>query len=111
MCRTRSGCLVVATVIVATGLPRPTSSAPPAANVVQTTWVFDSLERIGGAPVTVEGHPRIIESPLGKAIEFNGVDDALFIDRHPLAGADTFTFEAVFRPDGGKDLAQRWFHL
>ncbi|HEY5347326.1 MAG TPA: LamG domain-containing protein, partial [Rhizomicrobium sp.] len=42
--------------------------------------------------------------------QFDGVSDALFIDRHPLAGAKTFTFEAIIRPDGG-DFAQRWFHL
>jgi hypothetical protein len=56
------------------------------------------------------GHPKVIDSPIGKAIEFNGVDDALFIDVHPLAGAQTFTWEAVFRPDGGA-FEQRWFHL
>lgn len=42
-------------------------------------------------------------------MEFDGEDDALFIEQHPLAGTATFTFEAVFRPDGG-DFA-RWFHL
>src|SRR5947209_1560593 len=39
-----------------------------------------------------------------------GVKDALFIPAHPLAGARTFTFEAIFRPDGGS-FEQRWFHL
>jgi hypothetical protein len=29
---------------------------------------------------------------------------------HPLAGASTFTWEAIFRPDGGA-TEQRWFHL
>ena len=43
--------------------------------------------------------------PLGKAVEFDGVDDALFIDNHPLAGATTFTWEAIFRPDGGETRA------
>ena len=56
------------------------------------------------------GHPRVIETPLGKAVEFNGVDDGLQIDIHPLAGAETFTWEAIFRPDGG-NAEQRWFHL
>jgi hypothetical protein len=26
-----------------------------------------------------------MDSPVGKAVEFNGVDDALFVDVHPLA--------------------------
>jgi hypothetical protein len=73
-------------------------------------WVFDRLDRIGGHAVTVLGHPQVIDTPGGKAIEFNGVDDGLLIDVHPLAGAEAFTWEAVFRPDGGA-AEQRWFHL
>jgi alpha/beta superfamily hydrolase len=73
-------------------------------------WTFDRVDRIGGHPVTVEGKPRVIESPVGAALEFDGVDDALFVEAHPLAGAAAFTWEAIFRPDGG-DEAQRWFHL
>jgi hypothetical protein len=75
-----------------------------------TVWTFDRLENIGGHKTTVLGQPRVIESPVGKAVEFDGVDDALFIDNHPLAAATTFTWEAIFRPDGG-EREQRWFHL
>jgi hypothetical protein len=74
------------------------------------TWTFDRLDRIAGHKTTVRGHPRVVETPVGKAVEFNGVDDALMVDAHPLAGAETFTWEAIFRPDGGA-AAQRWFHL
>jgi hypothetical protein len=74
------------------------------------TWTFDRLDRVGGHPTTVLGSPRVVEAPVGKAIEFDGVDDALFVDVHPLAGATTFTWEAIFRPDGGNP-EQRWFHL
>ena len=81
--------------------------APPAG---QETWMFNDINSIGGHPTTVLGHPRVIDSPVGKAIEFNGVDDGIQIDVHPLAGATTFTWEAVFRPDGG-NTEQRWFHL
>ena len=76
----------------------------------QEIWTFDRIDRIGGHPTTFLGHPRVIDTPLGKAVEFNGVDDGLFIDVHPLAGAETFTWEAIFRPDGG-NAEQRWFHL
>jgi hypothetical protein len=76
----------------------------------QTVWVFDRLDRIGDAKTTVEGTPKIIDTPRGKAVEFDGVDDAIWVDKHPLAGAASFTFEAVFRPDGGA-FEQRWFHL
>ena len=67
-----------------------------------TVWTFDRLENIGGHKTTVLGQPKVVDSPLGKAVEFDGVDDALFIDNHPLAAARTFTWEAIFRPDGGE---------
>lgn len=73
-------------------------------------WTFDRLENIGGHTTTVLGEPKIIDSAIGKAVEFDGVDDALFIDNHPLAGTAAFTWEAIFRPDGGQ-REQRWFHL
>ena len=73
-------------------------------------WIFDRLDRIGEHSTKVLGNPRVIDTPIGKAIEFDGVDDALFVDAHPLAGARTFTWEALFRPDGG-NTEQRWFHL
>jgi hypothetical protein len=73
-------------------------------------WTFDNLQQIGGRPVTMEGQPKLVASPWGPAVAFDGQDDALFIDEHPLAGAGTFTFEALFRPDGGA-FEQRWFHL
>lgn len=73
-------------------------------------WTFDNLRRIGGLAPRIEGAPRVIRSPIGRAVAFDGVDDLLLIDRHPLAGAATFTFEALFRPDGGA-FEQRWFHL
>src|SRR5262245_16953897 len=61
-------------------------------------WRFDRLDRIGEHATTIQGNPRVIETPIGKAVEFDGVDDALFAEVHPLAGAKTFTWEAIFRP-------------
>lgn len=88
-----------------------TAPGPAAQNALrQTTWTFDRLDTIGGLPVKVDGNPTVIETPLGKAVEFDGVDDSIYIDQHPLAGAEQFTFEAMFRPDGGT-TEQRWFHL
>lgn len=77
----------------------------------QAWWRFDNLERIGGHRVSAEGGPRVIETPRGKAVEFDGEDDALFFDVHPLAGARTFTCETIFRPDSGGRAEQRFFHL
>jgi hypothetical protein len=81
-------------------------------NTPQTTvWRFDQIESLGGHPVTAFGHARLIESPYGKAVKFNGVEDALFVDVHPLAGASSFTWEVIFRPDRDGAPAQRFFHL
>jgi hypothetical protein len=74
-------------------------------------WIFDRLEEIGGHRPKILGNPRVIDSPLGKAIEFDGVDDALFLEIHPLAEAGPFTWEVVFRPDSGGRPEQRFFHM
>jgi Concanavalin A-like lectin/glucanases superfamily len=72
-------------------------------------WTFDKLDNIGGYARPSLGTRRS-RHPMGKAVEFDGVGDGLMIDFHPLAGAATFTWEAIFRPDGG-NAEQRWFHL
>jgi hypothetical protein len=74
-------------------------------------WHFDSLEQIGGHPVEVQGDPQLIDASVGKAVEFDGEDDALFLPVHPLAGAKAFTWEVYFRPDSGGAAEQRFFHL
>ena len=78
---------------------------------VSELWTFDRIDSIGGHPTTVLGHPRVIDTPAGKAVAFNGVDDALFLDLHPLAGAETFTWEVIFRPDADGKPEQRFFHM
>ena len=77
----------------------------------QETWTFDSLESLGGHAVEVLGDPQLVDSPLGRAIEFDGEEDALFLAVHPLAGARAFTWEVIFRPDGDGAAEQRFFHL
>ena len=69
-------------------------------------WNFNQVAEIGGHPTQVLGHPHVINSPYGKAVEFNGVDDGIFIPVHPLAGASTFTWEVIFRPDADGAEAQ-----
>jgi hypothetical protein len=45
-----------------------------------------------------------------KAVQFNGTDTALFFAGRPLVGAESFTIEAIFRPEGGA-FQQRWMHI
>ncbi len=82
-----------------------------AAAPTQVVWKLDSLDRIGCNKVRVEGTPKVISTPAGKAIEFHGGKDALFLDVHPLAGAETFTWEVIFRPDADGPVEQRFFHF
>jgi hypothetical protein len=56
--------------------------------VEQIVWQLDNLEEIGGHKVTVKGEPRVVETTKGKALEFDGVDDGIFLDVHPLAGLE-----------------------
>jgi len=80
------------------------------ASADQKVWRFDNLKRIGGLSPKVEGSPQLVDSPVGKAVQFNGTDTALFFPGRPLVGAKAFTIEAIFRPEGG-DFQQRWMHI
>ena len=75
-----------------------------------TVWRFDNLRQVESLPTRIEGQPQLIATGAGAAVAFDGIDDALFIPAHPLAGAEQFTFEAIFCPAGGA-FEQRWFHL
>ena len=87
------------------------SAAPAAmASTRKQVWKFGNLHKIGGHPAHAFGGPQSIKSPVGPAVLFDGLDDVLFVDNHPLAGAATFTTELVFRPDGGA-FEQRLLHL
>lgn len=76
-----------------------------------TVWRFESLDEIGGHAVEVQGDPQVIDTSIGRAVEFDGEEDALFLPVHPLTGAETFTWEVYFRPDSGGAAEQRFFHL
>jgi hypothetical protein len=56
------------------------------------------------------GNPKIIEYKKGKALEFNGLNDGIFLDKLPISGMNEFTIEAIFRPDNGGNFEQRFFH-
>jgi len=73
-------------------------------------WKFDNLSRIGGIAVKVEGKAVLVDSPIGKAVQFNGKDTGIFFSDRPLVGAKTFTIEGIFRPEGGA-FEQRWMHI
>jgi hypothetical protein len=89
------------------------------------TWRFDDVTRIGDAQVTTVGKPRVVDTPFGKAVHFEGhgnnnsgnreagnpAGDALFLAVAPLSGDLSYTFEVMFRPSSEGAPAQRFFHL
>jgi hypothetical protein len=72
-----------------------------------TTWKLNNLQKIGGHKTEILGNPKLIKD----AIEFDGIDDGIFIDTNPIEGFSTFTIEAIFRPDADGAKEQRWFHI
>ena len=74
-------------------------------------WLIDNVQSIGGHATTVSGAPQVIDTPAGKAVQFNGTNDGLFVEYHPLAGLAQFTVEVIFRPDSGGAPEQRFFHM
>ena len=79
--------------------------------VEQAAWNIDNLDAIGGHAVTVLGNPAVIETAQGQAVEFDGEDDGIVLDVHPLTGAEAFTVEVIFRPYPYGLTEQRCFHM
>lgn len=75
------------------------------------TWNIDRLDAIGGQAATVAGAPKVIEIQSGKAVEFDGKGDGLFLETNPLAGLKEFTAEVIFRPAAGGPKEQRFWHM
>jgi len=76
-------------------------------------WKLDRMDQIGGYTTTKLGQPVLIETPLGRGVLFDGIDDGLLIQANPLGDAIAFTVEVVFRPDssGPPNLEQRFLHI
>jgi hypothetical protein len=98
---------ILAGALVASAFHLYGANAPTAGE----TWRFDRVDQLGGHPARVLGHPLVVDASIGRAVQFNGVDDAMEVDVHPLAGARTFTWEVIFRPDPGGGPEERFFHL
>lgn len=76
-------------------------------------WQMDALTEIGGFPTVVSGNPQVVETPYGKAVTFDGVDDRILIDNNPLGDAEEFTVEIIFKPNGvfPDNQEPRFFHI
>lgn len=79
-------------------------------NSKPTEWTISSLLNQKTDSVKVLGSPTTVSTKYGKAVEFNGKNDAIFIDKMPLAGLEVFTVEMIFNPYSGGNFEQRIFH-
>lgn len=74
-------------------------------------WEINNIKSINGHKTAVFGSPKVIETETTKAVQFDGVKDGLIVEDLPLAEAEKFTLEIIFRPDANGPAAQRFLHL
>ena len=74
-------------------------------------WHLDQTAKIGNAPTTALGTPRVETDAAGKTVHFNGSTDGLFMAENPLAGWPQFTVEVLFQPEEGGLPEQRFVHI
>jgi hypothetical protein len=61
-------------------------------------FLLDNLDSINGHEVQVFGNPQIIDTDLGKAMEFDGTEDGIYILTNPLDTVTKFTIETIIKP-------------
>ena len=74
-------------------------------------WQLAALNSPGTVGVTKSGNPLTIDSPQGKAVQFDGKGEALLVDSNPLINLNQFTVEVLFRPDPKGLPEQRFLHV
>lgn len=76
-----------------------------------TDWTIANLLEGGLKDVQISGSPTLADSPYGKAVYFDGVDDAIFLEQMPLKSLTEFTVEMIFSPDPNGAFEQRVVHM
>lgn len=87
-------------------------------------WIIDNTDSIGSYNINYirpisENYsqsriPFIIDTELGKALKFNGIDEGIIVDGNPMKDWDEFTIEMIIKPDSSsiiENFEQRFFHL
>jgi Concanavalin A-like lectin/glucanases superfamily len=74
-------------------------------------WSINSLSSIAGWSTQVEGNPQLIAQT--DSVRFDGDGDRLLVNNNPLAGAEEFTIEIVFKPHDAfpNNWEPRFFHI
>lgn len=74
-------------------------------------WLVANLLRGKSIEIKIKGSPKLVSSPYGEAVYFNGVSDALFLEEMPLKSLREFTVEMIFCPDTLAPFEQRILHI
>jgi len=75
-----------------------------------TEWKLSELLAVKPFNLTTSGNPLKIISSKREVIQFNGIDDGIFIDNNPISGLSQFTVEMIFYPESGGQFEQRFLH-
>ena len=76
-----------------------------------TEWVLADLVQGKTTDVQITGNPKLVDSSHGKAVQFNGISDALFLEAMPLQSLEAFTIEMIFFPETDSPFEQRIVHI
>ena len=77
----------------------------------KTEWLLANLLQEKSSNVEISGNPQIVTSPYGEAVSFNGIDNALFLNKMPLQSLQEFTVEMIFKPEINGVFEQRILHI
>ncbi|WP_461629590.1 LamG-like jellyroll fold domain-containing protein [Labilibaculum euxinus] len=76
-----------------------------------TEWLVADLLQQNSKQIKILGQPKLVDSPYGKAVSFNGSSDALILQEMPLKSMKEFTVEMIFCPDINASFEQRILHI
>lgn len=77
----------------------------------QIEWLPAELIQKKSNNLDIRSNPQLVDSPYGKAVHFDGIDDALFLEAMPLQSLKEFTVEMIFFPDTSSPFEQRILHI
>lgn len=77
----------------------------------KTEWILANFLREKPSGVKIKGNPQLIHSPYGQAVSFDGIDDAIFLNKIPLKSFREFTIEMIFKPETNASFEQRVLHI
>lgn len=74
-------------------------------------WILAKILNENINVIETNGNPKIVSSPYGDAVYFNGMDDAFFLEDLPVKSLEEFTIEMIFNPSVHGDFEQRVVHM